>query len=185
MFPFGQIYTHKILATFYLLTHVICNFGSVFYSITLIVMKNRGSVFEYARERDDDIMRAYIEQIDSCDQIHLPKVFSRVVNMPSKRFWVSPERASIVISNMMRGDNLASMRPTKREMFFEIYKRVLELKALYPKKTIYQLTCIVVQQEAPKFYLTAGSAKVIICKIKKKWYAKRMQRLRRLHCRQE
>lgn len=148
-------------------------------------MKNRGSVFEYARERNDDIMRAYVEQIDSCDRIHLPKVFSRVVDMPSKRFWVSPERASIVMSNMLRGDNLSSMRPTKREMFYEIFKRVMELKALYPKKTIYQLTSEVVQQEAPKFYLTAGSAKVIICKIKKQWYAKRMQRLRRLRSRQE
>lgn len=148
-------------------------------------MKNCGSGFEYARERDDDIMRAYVEQIDSCDRIHLPKVFSRVVNMPSKRFWVSPERASIVVSNMMRGDDLSKMRPMKREMFMEIYKRVMELRALYPHKSIIRLTTEVVQQEAPKFYLTAGSAKVIICKVKKQWYARRAQRLHRLYCRQE
>lgn len=157
----------------------------MFYSQSLIVVKNRGSVFEYARERNDDIMRAYVEQIDSCERINLPKIFSRVVEMPSKRFWVSPERASIVISNIIRGDKLEGMRPTKREMFFEIYRRVMELKGVYPKKTIYQLTSEVVQQEAPKFYLTAGSAKVIICRVKKQWYARRMQRLRRLHVRQE
>lgn len=148
-------------------------------------MKHNGSVFEYAQERNEDIMRAYIEQIDTCDKINLPQIFSRVVEMPSKRFWVSGERAAIVISNIMKGDDLSHMRSTKREMFFEIYKRVLELQSLYPKKSLLQLTCMAVQQEAPKFYLTAGSAKVIICRAKKSWYEKRRQRLHRLRWPQE
>lgn len=169
-----------LCSTFYLLTDARCNFGVVFYSLPLIVMKHNGSVFEYAQERNDDIMRAYIEQIDSCESINLPQVFSRVVNMPSKRFWVSAERAAIVVSNIMRGDTLPNMRRTKRDMFFEIYRRVMELREKYPAKSILQLTCIVVQQPAPKFYLTAGSAKVIICRAKRSWYEKRKQRLRRL-----
>lgn len=143
-------------------------------------MKNHGSVFEYARERDEDIMRAYLEQIESCDTIYLPQIFNRVVNMPSRRFWVSAERAAIVISSMMRGDNLQRMRPTKREMFREIYRRVLKLRAENPEMSIYELAFHVVQEPAPKFYLTAGSAKVIIYKAKKLWHEKRRQRLQRL-----
>lgn len=142
-------------------------------------MKNRGSEFEYAEERNDDLMRAYLSQLSECDVIRLPQVFSHVVNMPSRRFWVSAERAAIVISNMMRGDTLPNMRMTKREMFYEIYRRVLELQKMYPNKSIYELAFIVVQEPAPKFYLTAGSAKVIIYRIKKQWYEKKARRLYR------
>lgn len=142
-------------------------------------MKNCGSEFEYAEERNDDLMRAYLSQLDACKVIRLPYVFNRVVNMPSRRFWVSAERAAIVISNMMRGDTLSNMRDTKREMFHEIYRRVLERKKLYPNMSIYELSFLVVQEPAPKFYLTAGSAKVIIYRIKKKWYEKRARRFHR------
>jgi hypothetical protein len=65
-------------------------------------------------------------------------------------------------------------------MFHEIYKRVVALKEKLPDHTTYQLTFIVVQQEAPKFYLTAGSAKVIISKIKRKWYEERKRKYRHL-----
>ena len=146
-------------------------------------MKHRGSKCEYAEERNNDLMRAYIEEIESCDNIVLPQVFSRIVNKPSKRFWVSAERAAIVVSSMMRGDHLTTMSySTRKEMFYEIYNRVVELKKKYPTKSIYELTCQVVLEPAPKFYLTAGSAKVIIHRTKKRWYERRMQRLQRLHC---
>lgn len=139
-------------------------------------MKNKGCGFEYAEERDNDLMRAYIEQIDSCGEIFLPSIFKRVVKMPSKRFWVSCERASIVIAEMVRGNKLTSMRPTKRAMFEEIYRRVMNLKRMHPEKTISQLVFDVIQEPAPQFYLTPGSAKVIVCKIRKTWHKKRMQR---------
>ena len=100
--------------------------------------------------------------------------------MPSKRFWVSAERAAIVISNMMRGDDLLNMRPTKREMFQEIYHRIKILQEQNPRMSIYEMALKVVQEPAPKFYITAGSAKVIIYRIRKQWHKKRSQELRHL-----
>lgn len=141
-------------------------------------MKHRGSSFEYAEERNEDIMRAYKQEIARCERIFLPEVFNRIVNMPSKRFWVSAERAAIVISSMMRGDTLAYMRPTKREMFQEIYRRVKILQEKHPNMSIYEMALNVVSEPAPKFYITAGSAKVIIYRIRKQWYKKRSQELR-------
>ena len=141
-------------------------------------MKHFGNGFEYADERNDDIMRAYTQELAACDRIYLPQVFDRVVNMPSRRFWVSAERAAIVVSSMMRGDTLMNMRPTKREMFREIYRRVMLLKEQHPEMSLYELAFNVVQEPAPKFYLTAGSAKVIIYRIKKQWHKKRSQELR-------
>lgn len=144
-------------------------------------MKHRGNNFEYAEERNEDIMRAYMQEIGRCDRIYLPDVLSTVVNTPSKRFWVSAERAAIVISKMMHGDTLINMRPARREMFQEIYRRVKLLQKENPTMSISEMALKVVQQPAPKFYITAGSAKVIISRIRKQWYKKRSQELRRLH----
>lgn len=142
-------------------------------------MKNKGSTFEYAKERDNDIMRAYLQLIRECDTIELQNIFRQVVNMPSKRFWVSAERAAIVVSRMMKGDKLLDMRPTKREMFEEIYRRVMKLKES-SSASIYELTIEVVQEPAPKFYLTTGSAKVIIYKAKKRWFKDRKRQMQKL-----
>ncbi len=142
-------------------------------------MRHFGSKFEHEQERNEDIMRAYFEQIRSCENIYLPQILKRVVNMPSKRFWVSAERAAIVVSGMMRGDKLEHIkRPTKREMFYEIYNRVVQLRKQQPNASIFELTLQVVQEPAPKFYLTPGSAKVIIHKARQQWYEKRKPRLR-------
>lgn len=143
-------------------------------------MKYFGSYFEYEQERNDDLMRAYHQQINARKYINLPDVFRAVVDMPSKRFWVSEERAAIVVARMMKGDKLLTMRSTKREMFYEIFSRVMELKKEYPDMSVFELTFKTVRQPAPKFYLTVGSAKVIIYKIKKQWYKTRMQKLRHL-----
>ena len=69
-------------------------------------MKNVGAIFEYEEERNRDLMRAYKEQLASHENKDLQSVLNRVVEMPSKRFWVSEERAAIVISEMMRGKGL-------------------------------------------------------------------------------
>ena len=139
-------------------------------------MKNFGSTFEYERQRNDDLMRAYREELATCAFIKMPELLEKVVNKPSKRFWVSEERAAIVLSAMMRGDKLKNMRPLKREMFNEIYRRAMELSRQQPGMPVYQLAFNVVRQPAPKFYLTPGSAKVIISKIKRQWYQKRKRK---------
>lgn len=143
-------------------------------------MKNIGAIFEYEEERNRDLMRAYKAQLASHENKDLQAVFNRVVEMPSKRFWVSEERAAIVISEMMRGKGLKVKGKVKREMYNEIYRRVMKLRAVHPDMSVYDLTFMVVTSSAPKFYLTPGSAKVIIHKVKKQWYEERKRRLR--HC---
>lgn len=143
-------------------------------------MKNIGAIFEYEEERNRDLMRAYKAQLASHENKDLQAVFNRVVEMPSKRFWVSEERAAIVISEMMRGKGLKVKGKVKREMYNEIYQRVMKLRTAHPDMSVYDLTFMVVTGPAPKFYLTPGSAKVIIHKVKKQWYEERKRRLR--HC---
>ena len=133
-------------------------------------MKHKGAIMEYSKERMDDLMRAYDEYISSCDYIRMSEVYKIIVNMPSRRFWVSDIRAALIISAMMRGKtDLSTMCPLKKEMYEEIYNRVFKLQEECPELTISELCAKVIAQPAPKFYLTPGSAKVMVCKARKQW----------------
>lgn len=133
---------------------------------------------EYSQERSDDLMRAYDEYIQSCDYIRMPDVYNNIVNMPSRRFWVSDIRAALVVAAMMRGDaHLEKMCQSKREMYEEIYRRVAIMREKHPDKTTSELCAMVVIQPAPKFYLTPGSAKIMVCKARKEWIRRKQLRL--------
>ncbi len=99
-----------------------------------------------------------------------------MADSPSDRFWVSEERALIVVLQVIKGDKLLYMGKNKRDMFLEIYKRTMSMKRQHPNLTLTKIVFRVVRQPAPKFYLTEGSIKVIISKIKSKWYERRRAR---------
>lgn len=143
-------------------------------------MKHKGAMMEYASERTKDLMRAYHEHIASCRRIYMPDVYQAIVNMRSKRFWVSELRAKKVVGDMLRGIPITGMRPSKREMFEEIFKRVMQMKSEFPERTVAICCEMVVAQPAPKFYLEPGSAKIIVCKARKKWAAERMKRFKNM-----
>lgn len=140
--------------------------------------KRFGCVAEYAGERMDALMREYEQYISSCEFIFLPEVCRHIVNRPCRRFWVSGIRAAIVIAGMLRtGDKyIRSMRPTKREMFQEIYRRVLIMRRNHPSMSLSKVVEKVIESPAPKFYLSPDSAKIMICKAKKEWYARKKRK---------
>lgn len=142
-------------------------------------MKKRGAVFEYTSERNDDLMLAYCRQLDSCMETPATEIFKRTVEMPSRRFWVSERRAAAVVASMIKGNELNGMGEMKKAMFREIHQRVMTLRRKFPKAPLIELCSQVVNQPAPKFYLTPGSAEVIICKARKEWFKKRRQHLLR------
>ena len=131
-------------------------------------MKHHGNKSSHEHQRNSDLMRAYRNEVAKAGNVFLPDLLQRVVNCPSARFWVSPERAAIVIARINRGDKLKEMRPLRREMFFEIYRLAMQLHKQQPDLPVSHLAEIVVYMPAPKFYMTPGSAKVIIHKIKKR-----------------
>jgi len=143
-------------------------------------MKKAGAFFEYEDARNSDLMRAYREELRLHQGEPLMVVFRAAVNRPSQRFWVSEERAAIVVSAMTRGVKLEKMGANKREMYQEIYNRVMEARKRNPEESIYNLTFDIVNGPAPKFYLTPSSAKVIVHKIKKQWYEERKRKYRHL-----
>jgi hypothetical protein len=140
-------------------------------------MKQYGSKIEYERERGIDLLRNFRRLVEESQVVKIIDICGILVNMPSARFWVSEERAAIVLSSMMKGDKLDNMRPTKREMFNEIYRRAMLLKEKNPDMTIFELAFNVVRQPAPKFYLTAKTAKYLILCAKKRCYEETKKRI--------
>lgn len=134
-------------------------------------MKSLGSALAFTRERNAALLKAYREHIDAVEYIRLSEIGKMIVNSPSPRFWVSEERAAAVVSAIMRGKPvLESMRPSKREMFEEIHRRVIALKKRHPDWNLSQLVCKVVNSSAPKFYMEASSALERLFKIRNGWY---------------
>lgn len=138
-------------------------------------MKNAGCKFEYQEQRDRDLLRAFREQLAQKDAKNIWDALERAVNSPASRFWVSEYRAASVIAAMMRGADISRMTKMKQEMFTEIYSRVKVLMQKRPKDNLLDIVCSVVNSPAPKFYLTRGSANVIIHKAKKRWKKQRQQ----------
>ena len=138
-------------------------------------MKYVGSYVAYEQARNSDLMRAYETVFNAHRGAKKEEIYKMVVEMPSSRFWVSEERAATIVLNIIKGDKLESMKPKKRLMYFEIYRRVMEAKKKNPDAPISYLTFDVVSSPAPQFYLTPQSAKTIISKIKRKWYEARKQ----------
>lgn len=130
-------------------------------------MKNVGSILEFTHLRNADIIKACKHHIRAAKHIVMPEIFKLVSESPSRRFWVSEERASVVISLIVKGKPLPKMRANKIEMFNEINRRFLEARALDKKSTIFELVSKIVNQPAPKFYLTPRTIGEIYHRIKR------------------
>lgn len=141
-------------------------------------MKHFGSILDFTRQRNDDLLRAYREQLAKASYIVMPEIFKLVAESQSSRFWVSEERAAIVIARMAAGKPLPKMRSNKREMFEEIFRRFNILQKEHPQKSIFELATIVINQPAPKFYLTPRTTGELIYRIGNGWYDKQYDRYR-------
>lgn len=143
-------------------------------------MKHKGSVCDYKNERNKDLFRAYRQLLETERVINPKTFFKKLVRMPSKRFWVSEERASVVLSVMLQEKQPQAIIRNRKEMFREIYKRAIRLMKKEPELSISEVARRVVNQQAPKFYLSPKSAKYIIFYEKKKWYEQRKKQLKHL-----
>ncbi len=129
-------------------------------------MKKRGSVVEFTPQRDKELLSAFKAQLHLLGTVPLQEVFTRAAMSPASRFWVSEKRALIVVSKMMKGDRIVSMNPKKREMFFEIYRRVKRIYDEEPGITLTEATFRAVNSQAPEFYLTPKSARAMIYRLR-------------------
>ncbi len=129
-------------------------------------MKKRGAVVEFTPQRDEELLKAFKSQLHLLGTIPLQEVFTRAAMSPASRFWVSERRAMIVVSRMIKGDRILSMNTKKREMFYEIYRRVKRIMEEERGITLTEATFRAVNSPAPEFYLTPKSARAMIYRIR-------------------
>lgn len=140
-------------------------------------MKYHGCILEFTDHRNAELMRAFNKAVEESEYINIAEISEKVVNTPCERFWVSEERAMVVVVAMLKGKQpLKGMRPTKRAMFQEIYNRVMAMRKKDTKAPLADLVSRAVHSPAPKFYMGARCAMEIIYKIKKGFYNRQYRR---------
>ena len=145
-------------------------------------MKYKDSESDFKRERDADLLRAYREIISERDNIRLSEIEEIIAQSPSRRFWVSEDRAYIVILYLLKGQSLDNMIPTRKAMYLEIFRRFQNYKRQYPKMSNMDIIKRICVEKAPSFYLTPQSIHVILTRARKeekeRCYELRKKRLR-------
>lgn len=124
-------------------------------------MRKPNAIFPYAEQRNAELFAAFKKLLSATPHIYIPDLLREVVSQPCSRFWVTEERATIVVSAMMRGD-YAAVGLDKAEMYKEICRRVKALRESLPNKPLAYIVAKVVNSPAPRFYLSVGSAARII-----------------------
>ena len=129
-------------------------------------MRKKGAVSTLRRERAEDIYRAYLNLPGDGGpgSWRMADVCRRVVNMPSRRFWVSPRRAAEVVGRLLRGEGAGVMRGERLRMFEEIASRTAAMMGGCGGGGMPLLYAVerVVLEPAPCFYLSAESARKIL-----------------------
>lgn len=134
-------------------------------------MKHIGCILEFTHSRNKELMQAYRSAIITCRHICLDDIADRIVNTPCSRFWVSEERATVVLTAIKQGKPvLDRMRPTKREMYEEINSRVDDFLNRNKSLSLFEGIVHVVNSPAPKFYMRPRCAMEIIYKMKRGYY---------------
>lgn len=131
-------------------------------------MKKRGNHIEHNEERDRDLHRSFMEVLRTATDTPLRDMFGEAARRPSRRFWVSEGRAAIVIGAMIRGESNRRMNPKRREMYDEIYRRVISKMNADPGLCMTHAVNETIYEEAPEFYLTPESARSIIYRMRQR-----------------
>ena len=145
-------------------------------------MRKKGSVFILSDSRDRDLLRAYHEQVKR--QLHLygrvtkTGLMEQVVNSPASRYWVSSERACVIIYRLEKGESIAYMKPCKRRFYMALYQSYLAYREQHPeiqaKKHVVEL---VVMRPAPCFPVTPRVAGNIVERMRRRCRQEKVRRL--------
>lgn len=135
-------------------------------------MKPQGAIAELSSLRSRHLLMAYFDYIRSVRNLRMSEAFANVARLPAPRFYVSANRAMVVLAKINSGDSLSDMRPLKREMFLEIHRRVSAFILDNPRSSLVEAIESTLARPAPSFYLSPVSVKMLILKARKSWFRK-------------
>lgn len=122
---------------------------------------------EFEARRGMELLKAVREEKGKQKIIVMPRVMAAAVRHPCSRFWVSEERAAVVVSQCLRFGTdraLSGMRQSKRDMFLEIFRRCSALMEQDPRLSVASAAFEAVNSPSPCFYLEPGTARSLLYK---------------------
>ena len=129
-------------------------------------MKKIGNVCDYIKDRDKELYHRYREALATAQTIKLDDILLSVIHSHTSRLWLSENRAAEIIKSFIRADGKFKPNPKRAEIYNEVWRRYRRLRNKRPNDAFSDIVFDVVNSPADSFYLTIGSAKVIICKIR-------------------
>lgn len=141
-------------------------------------MRHKGSISEDAIAMREDFYNSYKKVLASSSYIKLRDIVRKAINSPAPRFYVSPERALAVIQKIKKGESIAYMSESRKDMYSEIFNRVHSYLEANPYLSIREAIRKVINSPAPKFYINEGTAIVTLHYIKKQCTERLRQRFR-------
>lgn len=117
----------------------------------------------YIDQRDKELYRAFCkakaEQLKNNQKITLPEAVEIARTTPTSRYFVSENRASLIIKKIEKGLDWAfKMNYTKIRMFKHLHMEYRRLMEEYPEDTHEELVTMACACPAQEFYLTQKSA---------------------------
>lgn len=134
-------------------------------------MKKKNSVSDFTSERNAALVANFRKNLVAQSQISIDSAIKGAAQAPAPRFWVSEQRAAVVIARMLKADLaspeaseaiLQTMFEEKREMYREIYARVKALMESGPQMGMTEAVIEVINQPAPRSYMSWQRAKGVI-----------------------
>lgn len=123
-------------------------------------MKHLGSISDWKAQRYRNIMREYRKYVQLVSVVNMEECFDYISRQTAERFYISEERAFVVISAILNGKQITT-NPNRNAMFKEILVRVKKYMASNKGCGLKDAIFHVVNQPAPSFYITPGSIKMI------------------------
>lgn len=170
-FNYFAPYNGKCIVVVHCIYFILTNTHSV--NTLNLSMRHKGSDSEFKELRDNEIFTLYRKYLNESPNIVVSRMLVDIVNSPSSRFWITEQRAAIVLGQMRRGDTFPDAYPQKRAMYRELYRRAEKIWIDSPSMSVYSVASLVVEQPAPSFYMSTTLCNLIISRAKKRECLKR------------
>ena len=126
-------------------------------------MKKQGSVSDYTSDRNAELCAAFRRCLkESPTFIDLEEIFGKLSRLPASRFFISEQRASLIIRARRRTGRWPLKNPLRLSMIKEIEARANNLFRSGDYEDFDDAVFDAVNSPAPSFYLTPRSIRTRI-----------------------
>lgn len=144
-------------------------------------MRHKGSLSQLSQGRDKDLYdnfcRLTKRHLSMYGRVCKTLILAQLVNVPAQRYWLSPERAYSVVSQIRKGT--LKVNPDKNicRLYYALYDDFKVYKRQHPDMPDTRAVEEVINQPAPCFGLEPRVAGIIIRKMSKKCQQEKIRRL--------